>query len=165
LRVLVALASRRVAASPGERLRSGAVLLLALGALGFLFLFNPATTSFYPACPFFWATGCYCPGCGSLRALHQLSARSARPQPADGALPTVCRVRCTLAGQARGLGQPAQERLHWTAAYLGVVGPDPGLLGFEERARLSFFAARALSFGLVSAEGIQFASNSYNTRP
>jgi hypothetical protein len=69
----VALASRRVAASPGERLRSGAVLLLALGALGFLFLFNPATTSFYPACPFFWATGCYCPGCGSLRALHQLT--------------------------------------------------------------------------------------------
>jgi hypothetical protein len=158
LRVPVALASRRVAASPGERLPSGAVLLLALGALGFLFHFNPA-------CPFFWATGCYCPGWGSLRALHQLSARSARPQPADGALPAVCRVRCTLAGQARGLGQPAQERLHWTAAYLGVVGPDPGLLGFEERARLSFFAARALSFGLVSAEGIQFASNSYNTRP
>jgi Protein of unknown function (DUF2752) len=73
LRVQVALASRRVTASPGERLRSAAVLLLALCALCILYLFNPATTSFYPTCPFFWATGCYCPGCGSLRALHQLT--------------------------------------------------------------------------------------------
>lgn len=68
----MALASRRVTASPGERLGSAAFLVLALGGLGFLYLFNPASTSFYPTCPFFWATGCYCPGCGTLRALHQL---------------------------------------------------------------------------------------------
>jgi hypothetical protein len=47
-------------------------VLLAVATLGFLYVFNPATTSLYPTCPFFWATGCYCPGCGTLRALHQL---------------------------------------------------------------------------------------------
>lgn len=45
---------------------------LAVCALGFLYLFNPGTSTLYPTCPFYWFTGCYCPGCGSLRALHQL---------------------------------------------------------------------------------------------
>lgn len=33
--------------------------------------FDPATTPF-PKCPFFWATGLKCPGCGTQRAIHQL---------------------------------------------------------------------------------------------
>src|SRR5258706_6833703 len=37
-----------------------------------LFLFNPARHSFYPFCLFHQTTGLLCPGCGSLRALHQL---------------------------------------------------------------------------------------------
>ena len=45
---------------------------LAVCALGLVYLFNPSTTTLYPTCPFYWLTGCYCPGCGSLRALHQL---------------------------------------------------------------------------------------------
>jgi hypothetical protein len=61
-----------IVAGTNARLRSAAFVLLAVTALGFLYLFNPATTSLYPTCPFFWATGCYCPGCGTLRALHQL---------------------------------------------------------------------------------------------
>lgn len=32
---------------------------------------DPETTLF-PKCPFYWATGLKCPGCGSQRALHQL---------------------------------------------------------------------------------------------
>jgi len=28
--------------------------------------------SFFPRCPFYWATGLKCPGCGSQRALHHL---------------------------------------------------------------------------------------------
>ena len=47
-------------------------MLLAVCALGFVYLFNPSTSTLYPTCPFYWFTGCYCPGCGSLRALHQL---------------------------------------------------------------------------------------------
>jgi hypothetical protein len=37
-----------------------------------LFLFDPAYYNFYPACYFHLITGLYCPGCGALRATHQL---------------------------------------------------------------------------------------------
>ncbi|HZR20627.1 MAG TPA: DUF2752 domain-containing protein [Verrucomicrobiae bacterium] len=37
-----------------------------------LYCFDPAQCPFYPACLFHQATGLLCPGCGSLRALHQL---------------------------------------------------------------------------------------------
>ena len=33
--------------------------------------FDPEKT-FFPRCPFYWASGLKCPGCGSQRALHQL---------------------------------------------------------------------------------------------
>lgn len=48
--------------------------LIALAALLAIYIyatFDPETTAF-PKCPFFWATGLKCPGCGSQRALHQL---------------------------------------------------------------------------------------------
>ena len=50
-------------------------LLLAAAAAGagaLLFLFDPARHLFYPVCAFHRATGLLCPGCGSLRAVHQL---------------------------------------------------------------------------------------------
>ncbi len=37
-----------------------------------LFFFNPSNASIFPPCPFHYVTGLYCPGCGSLRAVHQL---------------------------------------------------------------------------------------------
>jgi hypothetical protein len=37
-----------------------------------LWRFNPAGTRLFPPCPFHALTGWYCPGCGSLRAIHQL---------------------------------------------------------------------------------------------
>ena len=37
-----------------------------------LFLFDPAEHAFYPQCFFHQATGLHCPGCGGLRAAHQL---------------------------------------------------------------------------------------------
>jgi hypothetical protein len=49
---------------------SAACLALALGVL---FFFDPSRYAFYPACPFHYLTGLNCPGCGSLRAVHQLS--------------------------------------------------------------------------------------------
>lgn len=41
-------------------------------AAAILYRWNPATAGFFPVCPFFTLTGWYCPGCGSLRAMHQL---------------------------------------------------------------------------------------------
>jgi hypothetical protein len=38
-----------------------------------LFLFDPSKFGFYPRCTLYTTTGLYCPGCGSLRALHHLA--------------------------------------------------------------------------------------------
>ncbi len=48
--------------------------LIAAGGIivGMLFVFDPATTAMFPPCPVRYLTGWYCPGCGSLRAIHQL---------------------------------------------------------------------------------------------
>ena len=37
-----------------------------------LYQFNPARSGFYPVCLFHATTGLLCPGCGSLRAMHQM---------------------------------------------------------------------------------------------
>lgn len=44
----------------------------ALVAAVMLRVFDPATSGVFPPCPVHYLTGWYCPGCGSLRALHQL---------------------------------------------------------------------------------------------
>jgi hypothetical protein len=51
------------------------VLLGSLGvglSLAALFLYDPAVTHIYPRCFFHDVTGLQCPGCGTLRGLHQL---------------------------------------------------------------------------------------------
>jgi hypothetical protein len=40
--------------------------------VGVLRIFNPATAGFFPPCPFRALTGYLCPGCGTLRALHEM---------------------------------------------------------------------------------------------
>jgi hypothetical protein len=64
-------------ASTGSRLDqrwlyAGAALVLLSGA-AVLFDFDPASSSLYPQCPFRALTGLDCPGCGTLRGLHQLA--------------------------------------------------------------------------------------------
>ena len=50
------------------------VALALLGAAGvaLLYAFDPRNPGLFPPCPFLGLTGCYCPGCGTLRALHVL---------------------------------------------------------------------------------------------
>lgn len=48
---------------------------VALGAVvagAFLGRVDPHVPGLYPTCPFYALTGMYCPGCGTLRALHDL---------------------------------------------------------------------------------------------
>ncbi len=47
-------------------------LALAGVALIILFRVDPATSAWYPPCPFHRLTGFDCPGCGSTRGLHSL---------------------------------------------------------------------------------------------
>ena len=54
--------------------KKAGIALLGVAAFFAIYIyarFDPAET-FFPKCPFFWATGLKCPGCGSQRALHQL---------------------------------------------------------------------------------------------
>jgi hypothetical protein len=48
-----------------------ALAALALGVV-MLAVFDPARSAVFPPCPVRYLTGWYCPGCGSLRAIHQL---------------------------------------------------------------------------------------------
>jgi hypothetical protein len=57
---------RRVAAPAG-------VAAIALGATALLAAVDPNQPGHYPTCPFLFLTGLYCPGCGSLRAIHALT--------------------------------------------------------------------------------------------
>jgi hypothetical protein len=56
----------------GNKFGVAAVVIAFAGAIVLLRLFNPATSILFPPCPIQYATGLYCPGCGSLRAIHQL---------------------------------------------------------------------------------------------
>src|SRR5271165_4411658 len=50
-----------------------AALLAAIAAgIVLLEVFDPTTSGVFPPCPLRYFTGWYCPGCGSLRAMHQL---------------------------------------------------------------------------------------------
>lgn len=48
-----------------------AIAAVMFGAV-MLRVFDPATAGVFPPCPVRYLTGWYCPGCGSLRAIHQL---------------------------------------------------------------------------------------------
>ncbi|MHC4284956.1 MAG: DUF2752 domain-containing protein [Planctomycetota bacterium] len=52
--------------------RSMTVVLILLACLSVLYIYNPTNSNVYPPCPFHALTGLCCPGCGTLRALHQL---------------------------------------------------------------------------------------------
>ncbi len=49
-----------------------AVAVAAAGVTAFVARVDPNAAGHYPTCPFLYVTGAYCPGCGSLRALHAL---------------------------------------------------------------------------------------------
>ncbi len=48
--------------------------LALLGAIGLVvvYIVDPRVQGNYPICPFLGMTGYHCPGCGTLRAIHQL---------------------------------------------------------------------------------------------
>lgn len=54
----------------GRLLAAGAAAVAAVTYVGAV---DPNASGHYPTCPFLYVTGLYCPGCGSLRAVHALA--------------------------------------------------------------------------------------------
>lgn len=55
-----------------RRWQLATLILLAFFGLIALLVVDPADSSLFPPCPFHALTRLHCPGCGTLRALHQL---------------------------------------------------------------------------------------------
>ena len=56
----------------GDRAAWLSLVVLTAAGLSAVYLVDPRVAGNYPPCPFLYLTGCYCPGCGTLRALHVL---------------------------------------------------------------------------------------------
>jgi len=66
------LASAIERTNPSPRLAALAIVATGATALVTLYFHDPAAAGFFPPCPFHYLTGLHCPGCGTLRATHQL---------------------------------------------------------------------------------------------
>ncbi|MEV0199431.1 DUF2752 domain-containing protein [Nonomuraea sp. NPDC050691] len=115
-----------------DRLRSVLAPLGVAAATGVVFAvvgtINPNEPGHYPTCPFLWATGLYCPGCGTLRTIHALAHLD--PAAALGLNPlAVAMIPFLLFWWGRWLvrawqGRPRRTDLAhpaWLWAFLAVV--------------------------------------------
>jgi Protein of unknown function (DUF2752) len=66
-----------------------ALVVLATSGAVLLRLLDPAHSLVFPPCPLHYFTGLYCPGCGSLRAMHALLHGDLRPAIAMNALTVI----------------------------------------------------------------------------
>lgn len=66
-------AGRRTRSPRVAALQAAGVVVVAGVGLTLLHFVDPNEPGHYPSCPFLFATGFYCPGCGSMRCLHYLT--------------------------------------------------------------------------------------------
>ena len=108
-----ATSERRAPASwRGPMAATGAVA----GASAVLAVVDPARTGLFPPCPFWAVTGHWCPGCGTLRGLHELLTGD--PAAAVGFNPLTMVVLPFLLGSL----------LAWWARSLGILRRPPSPL-------------------------------------
>ena len=113
-------------------------------------VFDPATSGLFPPCPVRYLTGWYCPGCGSLRAIHQLLHGNLRAAWAMNPLtvmllPFLAYSLVSFAlFEIRGRGLPEPFlRAVWIRALCGVV------ILFGIAGNLSLYPFSLLAPGLV----------------
>jgi hypothetical protein len=101
--------NRQPAPSVWRVLLVAAALVAMIVAGIVLYVFDPETAGFYPVCALHQLTGLQCPGCGSLRALHQL---------AHGNIATAWRFNALLvASLPMGLWLGLRQAVRWTLGW------------------------------------------------
>jgi len=119
------------------------VLVGALAAVTYVGSVSPFVPGSYPTCPFLLLTGLHCPGCGSLRALHEL---------AHGNVSAAIGLNLVAVAVAPLL---ASWWLRWARrSWVGAVRPPPAhpLAGWILLASILMFAvARNLPVGAALA--------------
>ena len=143
-------ASRRRTSS--YRLLWPALALLAAVGMGLVYFVDPRPAGNYPPCLFLYFTGCYCPGCGTLRALHRLLHGDLLG--ALGYNPLTC-PDVAAACYRRHIRPGADPwpslatRFHYPApSGLGAGSGDSVVLGAAEHTRLSVHNAGAVTVRL-----------------
>ncbi len=115
--------------------RVAAICVFAAGVV--LFACDPASATIYPACPFHWLTGLYCPVCGSIRGMHALLHGHALEAMRCNALTIGTLAYAAIAAVRRrtsGLLSPGLPRVRpfaWLSAAVAftVVRNLPGVVG------------------------------------
>lgn len=95
--------------------------LLVLGFLLVLiyWLVDPATSSYFPACPFHSLTGLQCPGCGSQRAVHHLLNVDFRAAVEQNML-LVFSIPYVIFGMVLDrIPNPSERLHHWKRTFYG----------------------------------------------
>jgi hypothetical protein len=113
--------------------RSVGWLILSLAAIAagaaVLYFFNPVQSGFYPVCVFYKTTGLLCPGCGTLRATHELlhghvEAAFRYNALFISSLPLVI-LGCAQAARCKAANKPAlawlESRLLWAGFAILVI--------------------------------------------
>lgn len=96
--------------------------LLSIVAVALLFVVDPATTAWFPWCPFHELTGWNCPGCGAARALHALVHLDLRAALRANLFVTAMVGPVAAAVAARSLGRGDEPIARFTTARtLGCV--------------------------------------------
>ena len=111
----------------GRPLRPAAAAVAALGVCLLVNVVDPNEPGSFGTCPFLWATGLDCPGCGTLRALRA-ATRGDLALAADHNLLTLLLLPLLVAAlvtwwQAERGTRPDVLRLPWLAPALALVVP------------------------------------------
>lgn len=124
-------------AGPAATAGGAAVAFLVVAVL------DPNQPGHYPTCPFLALTGHYCPGCGSLRAMHALSR---------GELGTAVGLNALTMAMLPVLGYLwlRSVRRAWTGAPRPAPA-KPALLWALTAVVLAFWVVRNLPFGAALA--------------
>ena len=118
--------------------------LLAAAGITFLYVFDPRNGGVFPTCPFLTLTGCYCPGCGTLRALHVLLRGDVA-----GALGFNVLTVLSMPFIAYALGRGAMRAFGLRAPRPVFV--HPGLIWALLAAIVAYWALRNLPFAPLTA--------------